>query len=86
MHECAGQSLEPLAGEPELPITGGGCDNDEPLPPPRWDDETHAQHPDIVIFPRGVSPGHLFPDLITPVPSKLTRHLEQLLAFLTHLS
>jgi nicotinamidase-related amidase len=47
----AGQSVERLAGEPELPITGGGCDDGEASPPPRWDDETHAQHPDILIFP-----------------------------------
>ena len=47
-----GQSVDRLEGEPLLPITGGGCDDDEPSPPARWDDETHAQHPAIDIFPR----------------------------------
>jgi nicotinamidase-related amidase len=46
-----GQSVDRLEGEPLLPLTGGGCDDDEPSPPARWDDETHAQLPTIDIFP-----------------------------------
>jgi nicotinamidase-related amidase len=46
-----GQSVDHLEGEPLLPLTGGGCDDDEPSPPARWDDETHAQLPAIDIFP-----------------------------------
>ena len=67
----AGQAMGRLPGEPELPIVGGGCDDDEPTPPAPWDDETHAQHPGIVIFPRGLPPP---PTRTSPVLPPLDSH------------
>ena len=46
------QSTDARRPEPEVPFAGGGCDDDGITPPPPWDDDTHAQHEGIGIFPR----------------------------------